>query len=99
MTLDDVLRILRSREAELRARGIERLSVFGSLARDEAGPESDVDLAAQVAPEAHWSFFDRCDAADTLAELLGRQVDLVKEPVRRKPRLQAEIDRDRVVAF
>ena len=86
MTLDDVLRILRAREAELRALGIERLSVFGSLAWGEAGPESDVDLVARVAPDAGWSFFGRCDAADTIAELLGRSVDLVKEPVRRRPR-------------
>ena len=99
MNLDDVLRILRAREAELRARGIERLSVFGSLARGEAGPQSDVDLAAEVTPEAGWTLIDHGRCAERLAAMLSAPVDLVEEPVTRKPRLQAEIDRDRIVAF
>ena len=99
LTLDEVLTILRARDAGLHAPGIARLSVFGSLARGEAGPDSDVDPAAVLSPEAGWSFFDRCDATDALAASLGARVDLVKEPGRRRPRLQGEIERDRVVAF
>lgn len=99
MTLDEVIACLRDREDELRALGIERLSVFGSFARGEAGPGSDVDLAAEVDPDAGWGFATRFRTADRLAGLLGRPVDLIQEPVTRKPRLQAEIDKDRIVAF
>ena len=38
---DDVIARLRAHEAELRAAGIKRLSLFGSVARGEAGPDSD----------------------------------------------------------
>lgn len=99
MTLEEVIARLRAREDELRALGIERLSVFGSLARGEAGPESDVDLAAEVDPAARWSLFDHVRTIAWLEGVLGRAVDLVEEPAERKPRLQADIERDRVVAF
>ena len=45
---DDVIATLRAHEAELRAAGIHRLSLFGSVARGDAGPDSDVDLAAEL---------------------------------------------------
>ena len=41
----ELLSLLRSHEAELRARGVETITLFGSLARDEATNSSDVDLA------------------------------------------------------
>lgn len=99
MTLADVLRILRAHEAELRALGIARLSVFGSTARGEAGPDSDVDIVVEVAPPDRWTFLDRARAQRRLSEALQSEVDLIREPATRKPSLQAEIDRDRVVAF
>ena len=43
-----VLTLLRAREAELRALGVSRLRLYGSMARSEAGPESDVDLMAEL---------------------------------------------------
>jgi len=43
---DDVIRMLKAHEAELKAAGIVRLSVFGSAARGDNSPESDVDLLA-----------------------------------------------------
>lgn len=44
MTRDDTILRLRSMADELRAHGIAALFLFGSRARDEAGPDSDVDL-------------------------------------------------------
>ena len=41
------MRILREHRAELDAMGVRSLSIFGSVARDEAGPESDVDLLVE----------------------------------------------------
>ena len=48
---DRVLRILGEQVPRLRQRGITRLSLFGSLARDEAGPESDIDLLIETDPK------------------------------------------------
>jgi len=93
-----VVATLRAHEPELRAAGIRRLSVFGSVARGEAGPDSDVDLAVELDQDAHIDLFRLTGLEQRIAELLGRPVDLLPEPVEKR-RLQANIDRDRLNAF
>ena len=53
----DVMAILRAHAPELRASGIARLSLVGSVACGEAGPDSDVDLAAEFDPAAKIGLF------------------------------------------
>ena len=101
MTRAEALQRLKSRETDLRALGIERLSLFGSTARGEDRADSDVDLAAvmdydkvrQLGPFGFFGIEDKIQAM-----LGGVKVDLVTEPAR-GDRLQAEIDRDRVHVF
>ncbi len=63
---------------EIAARhGAHNVRVFGSTARGEAGPESDVDLLVDVGP-AHSPWFPAGLILD-LEELLGRKVDVVTE--------------------
>jgi len=95
---DHVLATLRAHEAELRAAGIRRLSLFGSVARGDDAAESDVDLAAELDPAAGIGLFDLVALERRLGEMLGRPVDLLPEPVE-KPRLRANIERDRIRAF
>ena len=95
---EQVIATLRAHELELRQAGIRRLSLFGSVARGDAESDSDVDLAAELDPEAHIGLFALGALERRLAELLGRKVDLLPEPVE-KPRLRANIDRDRQRAF
>jgi predicted nucleotidyltransferase len=95
---DEVLATLRAHEAELRAAGIRRLSLFGSVARGDAEPDSDVDIVVELDPDAHIDLFRLTGLEQRLAELLGCPVDLLPEPVE-KQRLQANIDRDRRNAF
>jgi predicted nucleotidyltransferase len=95
---EQVIATLRAHESELRQAGIRRLSLFGSVARGDAESDSDVDLAAELDPEAHIGLFALGALERRLAELLGRKVDLLPEPVE-KPRLRANIDRDRQRAF
>ena len=95
---DDVLAILREHEPELRAGGIKRLSLFGSVARGEEGPESDVDLAVELDPEAHIGLARLVGLEQRIAELVGRKVDLLPEPIE-KARLRANVNRDRRLAF
>ena len=68
-----VLAQLRAQAPHLRARGIRRLSLFGSMARADAGSESDVDLLIEVDPTGHFSLFDLVDLQDDLHALLGRR--------------------------
>ena len=89
---------LKAHEAELRALGVERLSLFGSTARGEEGSQSDVDLAARFASVAQVGMFQYAKIADRLEEILTVKVDLVAEPAR-KARMQIAIDRDRVDVF
>ncbi|MGK6321790.1 nucleotidyltransferase family protein [Sphingomonas sp. DT-51] len=100
MRRGEAIDLLRAREQELRALGIRTLSLFGSTARDEAGEQSDLDLAAAIDYDTvhaagPFAFFG---LSDTIAGMIGRRVDLVTEPAR-KPALQAEIDRDRVRVY
>ncbi len=58
-----------------RRNGIRKLSLFGSVLRDDFGPESDVDVLVEFEPEAHPGLaFFRME--EELSELLGRKVDL-----------------------
>lgn len=98
ITAEAVIETLRTHEAELRAAGIRRLSLFGSVARGEAGPESDVDLAVELDPEARISLLDLAALDRRVGDLLGRRVELLPEPVE-KPRLRANIERDRRLVF
>ncbi len=56
---------------------ITELALFGSVLRDDFRPDSDVDVLVTYAPDAEWSLFDAIEMQDELAELLGREVDLV----------------------
>jgi uncharacterized protein len=97
-----LLAVLRAHETELRARGVESLTLFGSIVRGEASGTSDVDLA--VRPGVGFSaggfdHFGRLDALrDRLSALLGCDVDLVEETAARA-RLRQVIEREGVRAF
>jgi uncharacterized protein len=56
---------------------ITELALFGSVLRDDFGPDSDIDVLVTFDPEARWSLFDWVDMNDELEALLGREVDLV----------------------
>ncbi len=61
--------------ATLRAHGATEVYLFGSFARGEAGPESDIDLLVTFAKPT--SVFRQMELADELARLSGRRVDLM----------------------
>jgi hypothetical protein len=55
---------------------IREFALFGSVLRDDFGPDSDVDVLVTFAEDARWSLFDIVRMEDELKELLGREVDL-----------------------
>ena len=89
---------LRAHEAELRAMGVSGLTLFGSVARGDARPDSDGDLAARFDPAAEVGMFKYGAILERLRTLLLAPVNLVGEPAR-TARMQAEIDRDRAPVF
>lgn len=78
MTLDDLLQTKRQEILALAAKhGARNVRVFGSVARGEAGPESDIDLLVELDPKR--SLLDHVALIQDLEDLLGRKVDVVTE--------------------
>lgn len=93
-----VLGRLRSHEEELRKAGIERLYLFGSLARGEAQPTSDVDLFYERAATARIGLLALQKIQKRIEEILGLKTDLVPGDSFR-PLVRAEVERDAIRIF
>lgn len=91
----DIEQLIREKGDEIRRiaarHGARNVRVFGSVARGEAGPESDVDLL--VEEEATTSPWFPAGLIVDLEELLGRRVDVVSEEGLR-PELRSYVLRD-----
>jgi len=88
MTPDRVREILSAARAELGELGVRSLDLFGSVARDEASADSDVDLLVEFdRPIGLFHFFR---VQRRLEELLGARVDLVMRDAV-KPQLRERI--------
>jgi predicted nucleotidyltransferase len=74
MDREQVIETLRAHEQELKASGIVRLSLFGSVARGERG--NDVDLMAEFDASRQFALLDMVGIEDRLADILGVPVDL-----------------------
>jgi hypothetical protein len=97
-----ILTLLRALEPDLRARGVMHVSVFGSVARGDDTPSSDVDLALDLAPGSAPDGFQFTAYVDeirkSLVAALSRSVDLVILPARRKELAQA-LGREAIAVF
>lgn len=94
MTRAEILKLLRAHKAHLaRDFGVIDLAVFGSSARDGAGPGSDIDiLVAFDGPATSRRYFG---VQFYLEDLLGRPVDLVTEKALR-PELRPFVEKEAV---
>jgi uncharacterized protein len=77
MSATETINQLKSLEADLRAKGVCALYLFGSVARGEAKPDSDIDLSFDIAPDVKFSLFDQAQIMCDLTKALGTKVDLV----------------------
>ncbi len=64
---------------------ITELALFGSVLRDDFGPDSDVDVLVTFTSGAGFTFDNRVDMVDEISDLLGREVDLVDSRLIRNP--------------
>lgn len=94
MKRKDVLRILREQQKELADRfNVTSLSLFGSVARDEARPDSDVDLLVEFSQPVGLFLF--IELQQRLETLLGCKVDL-GTPRSLKPRIKEHVLREAI---
>ena len=94
MTRDELLTKLRDLKPWLEEQGIVNVRLFGSYARDEAGPDSDVDLLVDEMPIGAWG---TPEAEDALAEKLGVKVELVLDRALTNPYIRHTAERDALV--
>ena len=98
MDRNRILAILRSHAPELQAAGLEHLRLFGSAARGEATPHSDIDLLADFTPGARISLLTLSGLQIQLSDLLGAEVELSSEDLL-KPHVRERVLNEAVVAF
>ncbi len=88
-----VARQILSMMTELRALGVEHLDVFGSVARNSAGSDSDVDVLVHVQGKA--TLRQLVAIRDLLTTALGRRVDITTPgALRDRPRLRRNVLED-----
>jgi predicted nucleotidyltransferase len=94
MRREEVLRILSQHRSQLEERhGVRFIALFGSVARDQASPESDIDLLVEFAIRP--GFDGYMQLKERLESLLGRRVDLVMTGAL-KPSVHPEIEREAI---
>jgi len=81
-----------------RRHAIAKLSLFGSILRDDFGPDSDVDVLVEFGPEGTPSLLDLGGMLMELTEMFGRQADL-KTWGFISDRLRPQIERERQVQY
>ena len=65
---------------------VTELALFGSVLRDDFGPDSDVDVLVRFDPRARLTLLDIAQMQDELSSTLGREVDLIERlAVERSP--------------
>jgi uncharacterized protein len=93
-----VVRMLRTHQAELERMGVVHAAIFGSVARGEERPDSDIDIIIEVDPSVVRSIFGYGGIQQALEEWIGRPVDLAGKD-RLRPGVAAEAEKDQILAF
>jgi uncharacterized protein len=76
VTRDEAIARLKASEAELKRAGVKRLYLFGSTARDQARPDSDVDLFFDY-ERGTFGLFELMGVKELAANLLGAKADIM----------------------
>ena len=98
MNKDEVISKLRAHEAELKAAGIVRLAIFGSVARGENSAQSDIDLLADFDKTRRYTLLTIGRLENRLADLLGTKVDL-SSPEWLKDTVSHQALQEAIIAF
>ena len=89
---------LAAEEPRLRSLGVRHLAVFGSVARGDDRPDSDVDLAVEIEAGRPFSLIRMEETRLSLEDALGRPVDL-GEIESFRPTVRAAFDRESIRIF
>jgi uncharacterized protein len=98
ITRTEILDRLREHESELHRRGVARVALFGSMARGEARPDSDIDIMVELRPGAPVGVFEYAGIINYLADLFPSRVDVANR-AGLEPLIRPAVERDAVYAF
>ena len=93
MNKEQILALLAEHQSDLDRYGVQSLALFGSVVRNEAGADSDIDVLVEFKGRATFDAY--MDLKFYLEELLGKPVDLVTQKALR-PQLRPRIERELV---
>lgn len=98
MRRDDAIRILKQAEPELRALGVQSLALFGSTARGEDTPDSDVDILVDLDMSRRLTLIDLSGMRLLMEDQLGCRADMaIRSSLR--PTYRANIEADAIPVF
>jgi predicted nucleotidyltransferase len=98
MDRNEVLRRLKESEAALRQRGVRRAALFGSRARGDDRPGSDIDIFVELDPTVPLTIFDYAGLKAFIAGMFDEPVDVVNV-ASLKPHLTPATRHDAIYAF
>lgn len=97
-TLDEALHRLRASRAQLEGAGVRHVAIFGSFARGDDRPDSDIDLLVSLDRDLDIGWSSYMELQRCLEAIVGRPVDMVEDAAL-ADRLRTEIEHERVHAF
>jgi uncharacterized protein len=99
MQRDDAIRLLRERQEQLHKLGVGQLFLYGSVARNEAREDSDVDLLVEPSNQ-RFSIFDLVRVRDLCRSILGTPADIHDyDGLRRLPEFRRRVGGDLIRVF
>jgi predicted nucleotidyltransferase len=98
MKREDAMRILKKHRKALQSRSVRRAALFGSTARGEAGPRSDVDILIELEPDLLLDAFTYAGIKQEIADLFDGPVDVVNR-AGLKPHLRSAVIDGAIYAF
>ena len=78
---------------------VKELALFGSILRDDFGPDSEIDVLVTFQAQIAWSLWDLLDMRDRLHDLFGREIDLIEKDALRNPFRRHEILKSHRVVY
>ena len=98
MEKQDILARLRENEAALKAQGVCHAALFGSRARSDARPDSDIDIMVEIAPDARMDLFRYVGIVQYIEEMFPVRVDVANREGL-KPFVRPGVEADAIYAF
>lgn len=98
MIHDAVIATLRANEAALRRLGVMHAALFGSVARDQAGPDSDIDIMVDIEPTAPVGVFEYVGIIRFIEGLFPGKVEVADRQTLIS-RVRRTAERDAIHAF